>query len=89
MHRITVKIACRGAPLSDGNYSKTGQMWLETPEGSHGFGPEIEGDPFGPGELIENDTDHYKEVILERDFQLNDRQYNNLQAYLADPVWKD
>lgn len=54
MPTLTINIANRGTPLSDGDSSAVGHMWYEISDGngntqSYGFAPAEHGSPFSDG----------------------------------------
>ncbi|WP_232831085.1 calcium-binding protein, partial [Peristeroidobacter agariperforans] len=85
MPTITVFIVDRGTRRTDGETSRGGHMWIDTPNGSYGFGP-IEPELFGPGHVINDDNTRYEEISYERDFQLTDEQYREMLDFLQDPA---
>lgn len=72
--RIIVHVAEAGAPLSNGEPSLTGHMWVTLTDeygnqSSYGFAPKTDKDPWGPGKVYDTDESHYIDSPSKHDYE--------------------
>ena len=89
---VTINIADRGAPLSDGGTSAAGHMWYELADNqgqlsSYGFAPDEEhhGKPFSPGQVYSNDSANYQKPAYSRTIEITQPQYDAMKSFGDNP----
>lgn len=97
MLTVTINIAARGTPLSDGGFSEFGHMWYSLNDGngntvSYGFSPIIDenplNNPFGPGgvNVHGSDDSYYQEREYSRTIEITQAQYNAMKDFGDNPA---
>ena len=88
MPNVTVNIAARGTPLSDSETSTVGHMWYELTDdqghtSSYGFAPDALhlGQPFAPGHIYSDDSDHYQGRAYSRTIEITQAQYDAMKSF--------
>ncbi|MDD5387633.1 MAG: calcium-binding protein, partial [Sulfuricurvum sp.] len=94
MYTVTINIAGRGTPLSNGDTSKVGHMWYSLNDGtgepnqSFGFAPILDGRPFTPGEVKKDeksDDSHYLGRDYSKTLELTKEQYDAMKNFGENP----
>ena len=96
MPTVTINIAGRGTPTSDGS-SKVGHMWYELKDGngnsaSYGFSPVADNNPFndpvGPGGVNVHgpDSSYYQGREYSRTIEITQAQYDSMKNFGENPA---
>jgi hypothetical protein len=94
MSSVTVNIAGRGTPTSDGGTSSVGHVWYSLGDGngnsiSYGFSPDANniGSPFAPGEINVHGSDdyYYQGRDSSRTIEITQAQYNAMKNFGENP----
>ena len=90
-YTLTVHVAAAGTGLNSGGYSQMGHVWwtITNNQGQSfdfGFGPLKEGEAWGPGGIVKDDTKNYipdgeNGLYYSRTIEITEAQFNALQNF--------
>lgn len=92
MPMVSIHVAASGTPLSNGETSLVGHMWVELihEERSEcfGFAPDegFQGEAFAPGRVWRHDCRLYTERAYSRSLDIGLHQYHAMRAFVLDPA---